>query len=117
MRKKITTNLLNGILVAASLAAWPEFTASAQSDWATFWTKFKTAVVKNDKKTVLSLSEQNLSDEDYKILFGARARQNCFAKAKPVKDGETYSVFCGGQGYYFEKVNGQFKFKEWFADD
>jgi|GEM_PF-2045215 len=116
MRKKIATNLLIGILVAASLAVPPEF-AAAQSDWATFWTKFKTAVIKNDKKTVLSLSEQSLSNEDYKILFGTSARQNCFAKAKPVKDGETYSVFCGGQGYYFGKVNGQFKFKEWFADD
>jgi hypothetical protein len=44
---------------------------SAQPTWSAFWQKFKTAVVKGDKQTVLSLSKDSLSDADYKqrLLF------------------------------------------------
>lgn len=91
---------------------------AAQTTWTAFWTKFKTAVAKNDKKTILSLSKVKLSDADYKQMFGASARRNCFAKAKTVKDEQgNYSVFCGEQGYLFHKVDGQFKFIEGFAND
>jgi len=90
---------------------------SAQTIWTAFWTKFKTAVAKNDKQAVSSLSKNKLSDVDYKELFGTRARQTCFAKAKPVKDEQAgYSIFCGEQGYYFQKVGSQFKFIEGFAN-
>ncbi len=91
---------------------------AAQSDWNSFWTKFKAAVAKNDKATVLSLSKEKLSDANYKNLFGIPARRSCFAKAEAVKDERgNYSVFCGEQGYLFEKVDGQFKFIEAFAND
>ncbi len=91
---------------------------SAQTTWAAFWQKFKTAVVKNDRKTVLSLSKETLSEADYKQMFAARGRRNCFAKAKPVKDEQgNYSVFCGEQGYLFHKVGKQYKFIEGFAND
>lgn len=91
---------------------------SAQTNWTAFWTKFKTAVAKQDKKTVLNLSKENLSDADYKQMFGTSARRNCFAKAKAVKDEQgNYSIFCGEQGYLFQKVDGQFKFIEGFAND
>jgi hypothetical protein len=91
---------------------------AAQSNWAVFWQKFKTAVVKNDKKMVLSLSKEKLPDADYREMFGTNARRKCFAKAKPVPDEQGgYSVFCGEQGYYFQKVSGQFRFTEGFAND
>lgn len=96
------------------------FTASvsAQSNWTAFWGKFKVAVAKSDKKTILSLSKEKISDSEYKELFGTRARQNCFAKAKAVRDEQGYySVFCGEQGYLFQKIGGQFKFVEGFAND
>ena len=89
----------------------------AQTTWSTFWTKFKTAVVKNDKLTVMELSRDDMSNENYKELFGTKARQNCFAKAKPIKDGNNYVVFCGEQGYMFEKVMGKYRFTEGFAND
>ena len=85
---------------------------------AEFWTKFKTAVVKGDRRTVLSLSDSPQMPADCAALFGARAKKQCFARAEPAKDEEGgYSVFCGGQGYYFKKVRGQFRFTESFADD
>jgi hypothetical protein len=91
---------------------------SAQSDWATFWAKFKPAVVKGDKATVLKLSQSTELPGRYQRLFGSPAKQQCFAKAKPVKDEQGgYIVFCGNTGYYFSKVGGQFKFTESFAND
>ena len=93
-------------------------TTAAQSNWAAFWTKFKAAVVKGDKQTVLNMSEAENLPKDYGSLFGTLAKKRCFASAKAVKDEQGgYSVFCGEQGYYFEKINGQFKFKEAFAND
>lgn len=91
---------------------------SAQSDWATFWTQFKSAVVKGDKATVLKLSQSTELPAHYQKLFGSAAKQRCFAKARAVKDEQGgYSVFCGELGYYFKKVGGQFKFIESFPND
>ena len=106
--------LLTLILLCATLAG----PVSAQSDWGTFWTKFKAAVVKGDKQAVLQLSASKQLPARYQSLFGSAAKKRCFAKAKPVKDDRGgYSVFCGEQGYYFIKVGGQFKFTETFAND
>lgn len=103
---------------AVLMIAFAVNSVAAQTTWTAFWQKFKTAVAKNDKPTVLSLSKEKLSDADYKQMFGTRARQNCFAKAKPVKDEQgNYSVFCGEQGYLFQKDGGRFKFIEGFAND
>ena len=114
MRKR----LIKKSLVFACAILMCSASISAQSDWATFWGKFKTAVAKSDKKTILSLSKEKLSDSEYKELFGTRARQNCFAKAKAVRDEQGYySVFCGEQGYLFQKIGGQFKFVEGFPND
>lgn len=110
--------LLFFFIVAAACAARVQTVAAVQADWAAFWTKFKTAVVKGDRQTVLSLSESPQLPKDYTALFGTRAKKQCFARAKPVKDEEGgYSVFCGEQGYYFKQVNGRFRFTESFAND
>ncbi len=106
------------LTLAALVALMCAESAAAQTNWPAFWQKFKTAVVTKDKPAVLSLSKEKLSDADYKQLFGTRARQKCFATAKPVKDEQgSYSVFCGEQGYLFQKAGGQFKFIEGFAND
>jgi hypothetical protein len=116
MRKSLMRWLPVMFIMTTLAVSWQ--TTAAQSDWATFWLKFKNAVVKGDKQTVLSLSDSAQLPKDYQALFGPRAVRQCFAKAKPVKDEQgSYSVFCGEQGYLFAKVNGQFKFKETFAND
>jgi hypothetical protein len=104
-------------LVAAALTV-PSQATAAQSDWASFWTTFKAAVARGDKPTILRLSTSEQLPGHYRALFGTRAKKQCFAKAKPVKDENGgYSVFCGEQGYYFEKVGGQFRFTDTFAND
>lgn len=114
MFKKISTLSLAIALILVMTAQF----ANAQSNWAAFWTKFKTAVAKGDKQAVLNLSESANLPQGYQSLFGTKSKKQCFAKAKAVKDEQGgYSVFCGEQGYYFEKINGQFKFKEAFAND
>jgi hypothetical protein len=116
MRKQLMILMMAAFLAVVMAAPFQK--AEAQSDWASFWQQFKTAVVKGDKQTVLSLSKSSQLPAGYQKLFGTQAKKRCFAKAKPVKDEQDgYSVFCGEQGYYFEKVKGQFKFTETFAND
>jgi len=106
------------VFIAAVVCAANVPSAAAQGEWASFWTKFKTAVVKGDRQAVLSLSDSTQMPADYAALFGTRAAKRCFARARAVKDEQGgYSVFCGEQGYYFKKVRGQFRFTESFAND
>ena len=117
MRKRLTSILMIAAF-AGMMSGGLTNRAQAQSDWAAYWQKFKTAVVKGDKQTVLSLSKSEMLPDSYQQLFGSRARRNCFAKAKPVKDDDgSYSVFCGEQGYLFQKIEGQYRFVEGFAND
>lgn len=110
MFRKIAVLMIVGLLAANAV--------SAQTTWTAFWAKFKPAVVQGDKATVLSLSKSSLTDQDYKEIFAPRDIKNCFAKARPVKDKQSgYSVFCGELGFYFEKINGQFRFSDTFAND
>ena len=116
MRKQLMTGIM-AAFVAVAMAV-PFQKTEAQSDWASFWQKFKTAVVKGDKQTVFSLSDSSQLPADYQKIFGSRAKKQCFAKAKAIKDDQGgYNVFCGEQGYYFKKVGKQFKFTETFAND
>lgn len=106
------------MLFIVAVLAFPFYSSAAQSDWPVFWARFRAAVVKGDKQTVLSLSDSPQLPRDYHSLFGTRAGKRCFAKARPVKDEQGgYSVFCGEQGYYFKQVNGQFRFTASFAND
>jgi hypothetical protein len=116
MRKHLQRLMLAAMVAAALMV--PSQTTAAQSDWATFWTTFKAAVGRGDKPTILRLSTAEQLPRQYRGLFGTRAKKQCFAKAKPVKDENGgYSVFCGEQGYYFEKVGGQYRFTDIFAND
>jgi hypothetical protein len=116
MRKQLMI-LMIAVFVAVAVAV-PLQKTEAQSDWVTYWKQFKTAVVNGDKQMVLSLSKSSQLPASYQKMFGTRAKKQCFAKAKPVKDENGgYSIFCGELGYYFEKVDGQFKFTETFAND
>jgi hypothetical protein len=92
-----------------------------------FWAKFKAAVVTNDKETVASMTRlpflfqgRELTKpafiQKFGVIFDARAKR-CFEKAKLVKEGEGFEVFCGQQIFLFEKVNGVYKFTEIAAND
>lgn len=116
MRRALVSLLLAAFVAAAYAAQVPAF--GAQAEWAPFWAQFRTAVVKGDRATVLSLSDSPQLPADYAALFGTRASKRCFARAKATKDEQGgYSVFCGEMGYYFKKVRGRFRFTETFPND
>ena len=103
---------------------------SSSPEFAKFWSKFRAAVLKNDKEAVASLtklpfdvSNKSLDKSEfiksYPKLFDRQIRR-CFMKEKPVRDNETYSLFCGAngdQGLLFEKVNGEYKFVAFYFAD
>lgn len=91
-----------------------------------FWTKFRSAVTKNDKAAVASMTKLPFLFESverdrtgfikiYDELFDARVRK-CFGTAKTMKEGDVYEVFCAGRIFYFGKVDGNFKFTEFGVD-
>lgn len=92
-----------------------------------FWTKFKTAVAKNDKEAVASMTRLPFTIQGRELtktgfiqkipaIFDASVKR-CFAKARLVKEGDGFEVFCGQQIFLFEKVDGVYKFTEIGAND
>ena len=90
-----------------------------RESFATFWASFKSAVEKNDKEAVVAATDlpsfypnKPLAKaaflKDYASIFSKEV-QKCFATAKPVRDRDSYSVFCGEEYYYFSKVNATYK--------
>jgi hypothetical protein len=101
--------------------------ASCDPQFNTFWTKFKTAVAKNDKQAVAALTKlPYLLDgkmlnkpqflAKYDLLF-PKATAQCFKKEKPSMDRDIYEVFCGEQIYIFSKVNAKWMFTEIGVND
>ena len=84
--------------------------ASAQSDFAAFWKKFKSAVAAGDKAAVAGMTKfplsmpylqkkvKNKADllRRYDEVFDAEANAvQCFAKAKPPKESDgLYQIYC-----------------------
>jgi hypothetical protein len=125
----ITTAVITLVLVCAT-GALPTPSARAASEdpqFKEFWTKFKTAVAKNDKQAVAAMTKlPYLLDSKkldktqfvakYNLLF-PKGTAACFAKEKPGRDQALYEVFCGEQIYIFEKVNGKWMFSEIGVND
>ena len=121
MKKTIVTAIFAALVASGSTIAAP-----AHSAFPAFWSDFQTVVAKRDSQALTSLIKRPpvaeirpVTPDDY-VKDMARTLlkfRTCLAKAKPLKDGENYSVFCGGQGMYFERVEGEFKFVEFFAND
>jgi len=121
------------IVLAASLLAFSNPFLFAQSGnkvdaaGVQFWTKFKAAVVASDKEGVASMTRlpflfqgRELAKpafiQKFGVIFDVKARR-CFEKAKLVKEGQGFEVFCGQQIFLFDKVNGEYKFTEIAAND
>jgi hypothetical protein len=92
-----------------------------------FWTKFKGAVVANDKEAVASMTRlpflyqgreltKQAFIQKFAVLFDAKVKR-CFDKAKLLKEGGGFEVFCGRQIFLFDKVNGAYKFTEIGVND
>lgn len=92
-----------------------------------FWLKFKTALQKNDKEAIASLTKLPYGyDKPVKTkkefmvycdkIFPKKIR-DCLVKQKPVQDKTNFSAFCGEDIYIFEKVNGNYLFTEIGVND
>ena len=87
--------------------------------FAAFWKEFQSAVAKNDQEAVAAatklpfMAQQSKVDfiRDYPSYFTKEVKK-CLATAKPVRDRDSYSVFCGEEIFSFGKVNGAYKFTD-----
>ncbi|MBS1807851.1 MAG: hypothetical protein JST84_06650 [Acidobacteria bacterium] len=116
------------LLTSASLIA--QAPAKPKADpFAAFWSEFKTAVAKDDREAVVSLTKlpMYLANKEqskdgflklYASLFPKKVK-TCFATAKPVKEynSDSYSVFCGKSIYVFSRVEGKYKFTDLGVND
>lgn len=95
---------LVGVLILLSFS-----NVFAQSDFPTFWKKFKSAVVSGDKSAVAEMTKFPLSmpyevkavknKQEFlrrydEIFKGEANAARCFTSAKPQKQSEQYEVYC-----------------------
>lgn len=115
------------LIFSGCSAAWAQNKNKVDEAGVQFWTKFKTAVAKNDKEAVASMTRLPFLLENRELgkagfiqkfdaLFSVRVKR-CFAKASLVKEGDGFEVFCGQQIFLFDKVNGVYKFTEIGVND
>jgi hypothetical protein len=116
------------VLLALIIWSVPAQTSANQETFASFWKTFKSAIARNDKGTVADLTKlpflYDSQERDrtgflkiYGQLFTRKVRR-CIATAKPVKEGESYDVFCGELIFYFSKdTDGKYRFREFGVND
>lgn len=118
--------LICALLLAATLApASQGQTAPSNESFAQFWTRFKAALAKDDQQTVAALAKFRIDDSTYltdkdflaKWYGELKRKRRCLARAKPVKEQASYSVFCGEQIFLFERIEGAWKFTGIGAND
>lgn len=113
------------IFLPAAPAAHPVAAQPAKETFAQFWTRFKAALARDDRQAVASMTKFRTGDTTYmtdkeflaKWYGELRRERRCFARAKPVKDQESYSVFCGERIFVFERIEGAWKFVDIGAND
>ena len=125
MNSKLSVVLL--LVFSISGAAGAQSKNKVDEAGVQFWTKFKTAVAKNDKEATASMTRlpflfqsRELTKpafiQKFDTIFNVRVKR-CFAKATLVKEGDGFEVFCGQQIFLFEKVSGAYKFTEIGVND
>ena len=127
--KKMTTTRLGVIAIVflVALSGIAQTPSKAKNDFASFWSEFKAAVAKDDKEAVAAmtklpmyLANKEQSKTGFLKLYGGlfpKKVKTCFSSAKPVKDQDSYSVFCGHSIYVFARENGKWKFTDLGVDD
>jgi hypothetical protein len=131
-RKTALCGLVAGLALVVTLLLTTSVTLAAQPKNADpaflkFWSNFRTAIVKNDKETVVSMTKlpflfdnQERSRSEFLKIYDqlfTRKVKRCFATAKPLREGDNYDVFCAGLIFYFGKVDGEYKLLEFGVDD
>ena len=124
----LTRQLATIVLLVVTISIAPAQTPSKPETFASFWKTFKAAVARNDKEAIADLTKlpflYDSQERDragflkiYGQLFTRKVRR-CIATAKPVKEGDSYDVFCGELIFYFSKdTEGKYQFREFGVND
>jgi hypothetical protein len=116
------------VLLALTISIAPAQTPSKPEPFASFWKTFKAAIARNDKEAIADLTKlpflYDSQERDragflkiYGQLFTRKVRR-CIATAKPVKEGDSYDLFCGQLIFYFSKdTEGKYQFREFGVND
>ena len=124
----MTKNHIIATLIVLSILSPSAFAKDAVFD--AFWTKFCTALKKNDKEAIASMTKmpyasyaqinKPLSKKEFIVycdkIFSKKTR-DCLVKQKPVHDKNSYMVFCDEDIYIFEKTNDKYLFTEIGVND
>ncbi|XHS00447.1 hypothetical protein ACFB49_20450 [Sphingomonas sp. DBB INV C78] len=114
-----------GMMLAAAPAGPPKVDG-LPPDFAAFWIAFADAIAKEDQATVKALTQfpfqfggHDLGADEFDSLwmsiFSVMQRP-CLASARPAKEENRFTVFCGPYGYYFGKTATGWKLVEFGAD-
>ena len=126
---------MRNLVYITSLLFWSVIQAAAQNpnalmregmlsykkgEYAKSIEQYKSALAKNDKEAISSLSSLPFESYDGKLnkaqfikycdkLFSKKTR-DCLVKQKPLADKNNYCAFCGDEIFIFEKVKGKYLF-------
>jgi len=117
MRKFFYGILLSLVLFAGALSAQEAKTPGFPD----FWKKFQTAVVKDDRESVASMTvlpfywgaslDRAGFLKAYPKIFGDKSRE-CFRQGKLIKDDPFQNLFCGRLMYRFGADSGSWRLLE-----
>ncbi len=125
---KLRRLILMTIAVQIAVSSfWVPSVLAKDAAFDAFWTKFRTALEKNDKEAIASMTrlpyrsnEKPLNKKEFIAycdkIFSKKTR-DCLLKEKPVQDKTTFSAFCGEDIYVFEKVKDSYLFTEIGVND
>lgn len=119
--KNLSGVLLSTVCFIASISP------AMADNFEAFYSKFKAAVIKQDKEAVASMTKLPFDYDSGKLdrskfiakfsqIFPSSVRGS-FAREKPIKDKSTYEVFSGESIYCFELVNGHYMFTDIGVND
>ncbi len=125
--RMLLVSLLSVALIGTLPAQAQTNRSNQPQNFKTFWLRFKTAIARNDKEAVASMTKlpflfdnQELDRAGfvrrYNEIFSRRDKR-CFARAKPLKDGDSYSVFCGQIIFVFSREDGDWKLSSFGPND
>jgi hypothetical protein len=125
--KKLNGLSAAGIALALGAIALSVPAAAQTQEFAPFWKDFAAAAKAGDKAKVRGvmkfpflylsdLREEKEFDAIWKGLFTAKVR-TCLGKGKPMKDKQSYVIFCDETGFYFEKTDAGWRLAETGVND
>lgn len=112
--------MLRTLFLIVALVSSLSSASAKDAAFDSYWSDFKSALTKNDKEAISSLTSLPFESYDGKLnkaqfikycdkLFPKKTR-DCLVKQKPVADGNSYCACCGDEIFVFEKVKGKYVF-------